>query len=198
MDVNPAAIPWRDGYKLLVGSILPRPIAFVSTISADGVLNLAPFSFFTVVAANPMTLAFCPMRQGRDGGPKDTLVNIQATGEFVVNIVSESFAAAMNVTSGPFPPEVDEFAVSGLTPVPSVTVRPPRVVEALVAYECKLLQVVEVGGAEPGAGALVLGTVQSIHVDDGGIHIERLQPIGRLGGDEYVRCTDRFTLERPR
>jgi flavin reductase (DIM6/NTAB) family NADH-FMN oxidoreductase RutF len=202
MIIDPGSLPWRDAYKLMIGSIVPRPIAWVSTISGDGVLNLAPFSFFTAVAAEPMTVCFSPMRRGSDGGKKDTLANIEATGEFVVNIVSEALVGQMSLTSAEFPPEVDEFREAGLTPVPSVTVLPPRVGESLVAYECKLLQVVQVGEARPGAGALVLGTVQRLHVaddllDQGRIKLDVLKPMGRMAGNDYVRCTDLFALQRP-
>lgn len=202
MILDPSLMEWKEAYRLVTGSVLPRPIAFVSTVSRDGVLNLAPFSFFTVVAADPLTLAFCPMRRDGDGAKKDTLVNIEATGEFVINIVSESFIKQMNETSASFPPEVDEFEVTGLTPLACAVVNPPRVGEAQVAYECKLQQVVEVGGGKPGAGALVLGTVERIHVSydvlrDGRIDVDALRPVGRLGGAEYTRCTDRFSLVRP-
>jgi flavin reductase (DIM6/NTAB) family NADH-FMN oxidoreductase RutF len=200
--VDPSHMPWRDAYKLMIGSIVPRPIAWVSTISLDGALNLAPFSFFTVVAADPMTICFSPMRRGADGGKKDTLTNIEATGEFVVNIVSERLAGQMNLTSGEFPPDVSEFQEAGLTPVASALVKPPRVGESLVAYECKLLQVIEVGGAKAGAGALVLGSVKRLYVadellDGGRIKLDVLQPIGRMAGNDYVRCTDLFTVQRP-
>jgi flavin reductase (DIM6/NTAB) family NADH-FMN oxidoreductase RutF len=195
-------MPWRDAYKLMIGSIVPRPIAFVSTVSAGGVRNLAPFSFFTAVCPDPMTLCFCPMVRGSDGQKKDTLVNVEATGEFVINIVSEPFAGQMNATSAEFPPEVDEFAAAGLTPAACETVRAPRVAESLVSYECRLLQVVHVGDGRPGSGALVMGAVQRIHlapavVQDGRILLDVLQPIGRMAGNEYVRCTDRLTLVRP-
>jgi len=200
--VDPSSMPWRDAYKLMIGSIVPRPIAWVSTVSKEGVRNLAPFSFFTVVAAEPMTVCFSPMRRGSDGSKKDTLVNIEETGEFVVNIVSESLAERMNLTSTEYPAHVDEFTEAGLTPVPSVSVSPPRVGEALVAYECKLLQVVHVGEARPGAGALVLGTVHRLYVADqaveeGRIKLDVLNPIGRMAGNDYIRCTDLFTIHRP-
>ncbi|HWI65743.1 MAG TPA: flavin reductase family protein [Symbiobacteriaceae bacterium] len=202
--IDPGTMPWRDAYRLMIGSIVPRPIAWVSTVSKEGVRNLAPFSFFTAVAAEPMTICFSPMRRGTDGARKDTLVNIEETGEFVVNIVSESLAEAMNRTSAEFPPEVDEFQVAGLTPIASTTVKPPRVGESLVAYECRLLQVVHVGEAKAGAGALVLGIVQRLYVadqaldpDHGRIRLDVLQPIGRMAGMDYLRCTDRFTVDRP-
>jgi flavin reductase (DIM6/NTAB) family NADH-FMN oxidoreductase RutF len=134
----------RDIYKMMVGAIVPRPIAFVSTISREGVLNLAPFSFFTAVSANPPVVCFAPMIRGGDGSRKDTLNNVEATKEFVVSIVSEDFAAKMNVCSGEYPPEVDEFELSGLTPVPSDCVRPPRVAVSRINMECRLVQVVHV------------------------------------------------------
>lgn len=201
MLIDPASLPWRDAYKLMIGSILPRPIAWVSTVSKEGVFNLAPFSFFTVVAAEPMTICFSPMRH-TNGSKKDTLINIEETGEFVVNIVSEPLAEAMNQTSAALAPEVDEFQVAGLTPVPSESVQVPRVGESLVAYECRLLRVVHVGEAKAGAGALVLGTVQRMYVadevlDQGRIRTDVLQPIGRMAGNDYTRCTDRFAIERP-
>lgn len=202
MVIDPGTMPWRDAYKLMIGSIVPRPIAWVSTASKEGVLNLAPFSFFTAVCPDPMTICFSPMRRGTDGAKKDTLVNIEETGEFVVNVVSAGLALQMNQTSAEFPPDVDEFAAAGLTPVPSVAVAPPRVGESLVAYECELLQVIHVGEARAGAGALVLGTVRRLHVadqllDEGRIRLDVLQPIGRMAGSDYVRCTDLFTLQRP-
>jgi len=202
MIIDTHDLPWRDAYKLLVGAILPRPIAWVSTVSAAGVPNLAPFSFFTAVAAEPMTICFSPMRRGGDGAPKDTLTNIEETGEFVVNMVSEHLADAMNRTSAEFPPEVDEFQVAGLTAVPSETVRAPRVGESLAAFECRLLQVLHIGLPQPGAGALVLGTVRRVHLADhamqnGRIDPDMLRPVGRMAGSDYVRCTDRFSLDRP-
>jgi flavin reductase (DIM6/NTAB) family NADH-FMN oxidoreductase RutF len=152
--VDPATTEVRNVYKLMVAAIVPRPIAFVSTIGADGILNLAPFSFFTAASADPPVICFAPMIRAnaeRDGGRKDTLRNIQATGEFVVNIVSEEFAAQMNICSAEFPPEIDEFQASGLTPVPSDLVRPPRVKESHVHMECRLLEIVNVS-AKPLGG----------------------------------------------
>lgn len=201
MIVDPSQMDWKNAYKLMIGSIVPRPIAFVSTLSVDGVLNLAPFSFFTVVSARPMTVCFCPMRRN-DGGKKDTLRNVEETGEFVVNVVSESYAHEMNITSADFPPEVNEFERAGLTPAPSQSIRTPRLAESLVSYECKLLQVVHVGEAQPGGGSLILGTVQRLYVaeqviEGGRIKLDILQPIGRMAGDHYVRCTDLFAMKRP-
>ena len=155
MTIDPATIDTRTTYKLMIGMIVPRPIAFVSTVSAAGVLNLAPFSFFTGLGANPPAVCFCPSNRA-DGSHKDTLVNIEATGEFVVNMVSEAIAEQMNLTSGEYPPDVDEFALSGLTPTPSQAVKPPRVRESPAAMECRLLQVVRISPL-PDGGNLVIG-----------------------------------------
>src|SRR5258706_13952670 len=119
MIIDPSSTPPSDVYKLMIGAIVPRPIAFVSTRSSDGVLNLAPFSFFTAISANPPVICFSPMIRGADGARKDTLANIELTREFVVNVVSEDFIQQVNVCWTEFPPEVDEFEASGLTPSPA-------------------------------------------------------------------------------
>jgi flavin reductase (DIM6/NTAB) family NADH-FMN oxidoreductase RutF len=199
--VDPKATGWLDNYKLLIGAIVPRPIAFVSTVSPEGIPNLAPFSFFTGVSANPPVICFCPMRRRGPLPHKDTLHNIIVTREFVVNIVSEEFAQQMNMTSAEFPPEVSEFEAAGLTPLASDLVKPPRVKESHVHMECKLYLLVEVGGVD-GSGNLVLGEVVRFHVDDQyfdnfKIDPNQLRPIGRMGGATYTRTTDRFDIPRP-
>jgi flavin reductase (DIM6/NTAB) family NADH-FMN oxidoreductase RutF len=202
MTIDPATRDPMDVYRLLAGSVLPRPIAFVSSISPEGVLNLAPFSFFTVISANPPVICFCPMIRGGARPKKDTLVNIEATREFVVNIVSEDFAAQMNLCSGEYPPEVSEFEVSGLTPVPSDLVRPPRVAESRVNMECRLHQVVHVSSKFLG-GSLVMGEVLRFHVRDSMVNQiceidpDQLNAIGRMAGPTYVRTKDRFDMIRP-
>ena len=201
MTIDPTPEIAGNIYKLLTGAVVPRPIAFVSTLSADGVPNLAAFSFFTVVSANPPVICFSPMIR-MNGTRKDTLNNIEQTGEFVVNIVSEDFVAQMNQTAPEFPPEVNEFAVSGLTPVPSDLVKPARVKESRIQMECRLRQVVHVSG-EPLGGSLVLGEVVRFHfADELGIENLRIDPgklhaIGRMGGPTYVRTTNLFDLQRP-
>ena len=202
MIVEPSACSIHDIEKLLVGVILPRPIAFVSTISVDGITNLAPFSFFTAVCPKPPVICFCNSIRTRDGQKKDTLRNVEATGEFVVNVVSENFARQMVACSGDYSPDVSEFDISGLTPIASDLVRPPRVKESRVQMECRLLQVVTVS-TEPGGGSLVMGEVLRFHVDDGVIASgrvdpDKLRPIGRMGGIDYVRTTDRFSMTRPK
>jgi len=199
--VDPCAAEPRDIYKLMVGAIVPRPIAFVSSLGADGVPNLAPFSFFTAISANPPVICFSPMVRGSDGKRKDTLNNIAATREFVVNVVSEEFVERMNLCSPEYPPEIDEFSVSGLTPVPSDLVKPARVAESRIHMECRLLQIVDVS-ALPLGGSLVIGEVLRFHIDDEllsgyAIDPDRLNAVGRMGGPSYARTRDRFNLERP-
>ena len=200
MVIDPKSTEPFNIYKLLIGSILPRPIAFVSTMGADGIYNLAPFSFFTAVSANPPCIAFAPMLS-LAAKRKDTLNNAERLGEFVVNVVSEDIVRQMNETSAEFPPEVDEFEVSGLTPVPSDLVAVPRVKESHIAMECKLRQVVEMSSL-PLGGSLVIGEVVRFHIDDEyfndyRIDVDKLRPIGRMAGFTYTRTNDRFDLVRP-
>jgi len=204
--VDPAASSNVDVYKLMIGSIVPRPIALVSTRSEDGILNLAPFSFFTGVSANPPVICFCPLRRGvpdpRSDPRKDTLRNIVRTREFVVNVVSEEIAEKMNLTAGEYPPEVDEFEIAGLTPVPSTVVTPPRVAESHVQMECVLYLAIELS-ALPLGGNLVLGEVVRFHiadhmVDNFRIDPEKLRAVGRMGGNSYTRTRDRFDMLRPK
>ena len=198
---NPANQSPGDVYKLMIGSIVPRPIALVSTVDERGVRNLAPFSYFTACSSNPPVVVFCPMLRPPPLSAKDTLRNVMATREFVVNIVSEEFADRMNATSAQVPPEVDEFELSGLTPLASEVIRPARVAESHIHMECRLLQVVHVSD-QPGGGSLVLGEVLRFHiredlVENFRIDPDKLRAVGRMAGATYVRTTDRFDLERP-
>jgi flavin reductase (DIM6/NTAB) family NADH-FMN oxidoreductase RutF len=191
----------NDIYKLMIGSIVPRPIALVSSVDEGGVRNLAPFSYFTACSSNPPVVVFCPILRPIPPMAKDTLRNILATREFVVNIVSEEFAEAMNATSAQVLPEVDEFELSGLTPIASELIKPARVAESHIHMECRLLQVVQVSD-KPGGGSLVLGEVLRFHVRQDMIENFRIDPdklhaIGRMAGSTYVRTNDRFDLERP-
>ena len=201
MIINPSEHEYNNIYKLMIGCIVPRPIAFVSTISPEGIRNLAPFSFFNGVCSNPPIVLFSTVIR-KDGKHKDTLNNIEATKEFVVNIVSEDFAEKMNICSTEFPPEVDEFKQSGLTPIPSDLVKPPCVKESRINMECKLVQIVHFG-TESGGGSTVFGEVLCFHVadelfDNFKIDPDKLHPIGRMGGPTYTRTTDRFDLVRPK
>ncbi|MHB8629661.1 MAG: flavin reductase family protein [Aggregatilineales bacterium] len=202
MEINPEALSHQQVYKLLVGAIVPRAIAWVSSLNPEGACNLAPFSFFTAVCPRPPTLVFAPMIRGTDGAEKDTLRNIRDTGEFVVNVVTEMTVVAANISSTEFPAEVDEFVAAHVTPAPSIVVKPPRVLESPVNFECRLRQIVPISD-EPGGGSLIIGTIVYIHVRDdllrGDYRIDpdALRAVGRMAGADYSRITDRFALERP-
>jgi flavin reductase (DIM6/NTAB) family NADH-FMN oxidoreductase RutF len=206
----PADCELRQIYKLMIGIIVPRPVALVSTLDRNGVANLAPFSAFTLAGSNPPAVLFCPALRDAGGAAselqpdmrKDTLRNVEETGEFVVNVVDEAIAAAANAASAEVPREVDEFVLAGLTPIPSEAVRPPRVAESPAQMECKLLQVVYVG-REPGAGVIVLGEVVRFHVREDLVEDFRVDPggldaVGRMAGNTWVRTRDRIELIRPK
>jgi len=197
MLFDPTEHSFRESHKLMIGSIIPRPIAFVSTISKNGILNLAPFSYFNGVCSNPPTIMFAPARRGYDGKIKDTLKNIQDTNEFVVNIVSEEFIDEMVACATDFDPTVNEFDESGLTPGSSQKVKPPTVEESKISYECELHKIIEIGDGSPGSGFIVIGTIVMFHIDDsvyenGRINLEKLGPVGRLSGNNYTKITNTF------
>jgi flavin reductase (DIM6/NTAB) family NADH-FMN oxidoreductase RutF len=191
----------RDVYQLMVRCITPRPIAWVSTLSPRGIPNLAPFSFFNGICGNPPSLLFCPVNRP-DGGKKDTLINIEATGEFVVNVVPAALAVPMNETSAEVPYEVDEAALAGIATTPARRLKPPAVRDAPVWFECVLDQVVPVGSG-PLAAHVVIGRIVAIEVADavlsadGQIDAGRLDTIGRMGGNQYCHTRDRFEMVRP-
>ena len=195
-----ASLPPNVGYKLLVSTVTPRPIAWVVSEDLHGVLNAAPFSFFNALGSDPPVVAIGIGRRS-SGSAKDTRSNIAATGEFVVNLVSEATAAAMNITAIDFDPHIDELAEAGLTTSPSARVKPPRIAESPVALECRLLQIVDV----PPATAIVLGQVVAIHVRDdavldqatGLIDTPSLKLIGHMhGAGWYARTSDLFEMPR--
>ena len=197
MHLDPRALPSTAIYKLLISSVVPRPIAWVSSMDADGVLNLAPFSYFMAITDEPPTIAFsCSPRAG---DRKDTLRNVEAAREFVVNVVDDDRAEQMNVSSGDYPPETDEFALTRLTPVPSLVVKPPRVAEAPINMECRVVRILPVGKAHR-----VLGEIVQWHVRDdvydpatGRLDMHRLRPVGRLTGNLYSHIHDIFEMKRP-
>jgi flavin reductase (DIM6/NTAB) family NADH-FMN oxidoreductase RutF len=201
MRIDPATLHVRDMYQYLIGAITPRPIAWVSTISPNNIPNLAPFSFFNGVAANPPTVVFSPVNR-RDGSKKDTVLNLEKTPEFVVNIVSDSLAVPMNDSSAEFAYEVSEFDKCGVTPLKSEKVKPPRVQEAKIHMECVVHQIVHVGEG-PLAANLVIGKIVLMHVSEDvldekkQIDPAKLDTIGRMGGEWYSRTRDRFALTRP-
>ena len=201
MELDPQTLGTREMYEWMITTIIPRPIAWVSTISPDGVTNLAPFSFFQGVCARPPTLLFCPANDRR-GNPKDTLRNVRETGEFVVNLVSSAQVEAMNATAATLPYGESEFSRFGVGQLPSLRIRPPRVAGSPVSFECELDRIIAVGEG-PVAGHVVLGRIVQFHVadevlgPDGKPDPERLGLVGRLGRDEYVSLGERFRLDRP-
>ncbi|MDZ7345091.1 MAG: flavin reductase family protein [candidate division KSB1 bacterium] len=199
ISLAPEEMPPRDAYRLMLSVIVPRPIAWVSTIGKDGTLNLAPFSFFNGVAGNPPTVMISIGQ--RKGQTKDTLRHVRETGEFVVNIVDESLAEAMNQTSGEWPYELDEFKLAGLTPAPSLAVRPPRVAGAAVAMEAQVTQIVPVEGT---TATMILGRIVRYHLREGLLRpnglvdATLLRPMARLGGEEYTTIGNVFSMARPK
>ena len=202
MEMNPKDLPSNQIYKLMTGSIVPRPIAWVSTVDMDGNPNLAPFSYFTAVSDNPPTILFCSGIRSVDGEAKDTYHNIKATGEYVVNFVNEATAEAMNITATEVPADVNEFERANLTAVPSKLINVPRVQESPISFECKLSQIVTIG-EKPHGGHIIIGEIVYMHFDDAifkegnYIDIEAYQPIGRLMGNQYAHINDLFSLQRP-
>lgn len=201
MQIDPASAPPQAIYKLLIGCVVPRPIAWVSTVGANGVNNVAPFSFFMGVCNDPPTIAFSSGPRGAPGAHKDTVANAEFTGDFVVNVVDDALAEQMNLTSGEYPPDVDELAMAGLTAAPSVKVRAPRVAEAPISLECRVAQILRVGR---GPHSLILGEIVHFHVRDelydagtGRIDMHRLKPVGRLAGHMYTHVHDIFEMKRP-
>lgn len=183
-------MPWEDAYKFAIGSVVPRPIAWVSTTSSCGIHNIAPFSFFNVFCAAPMILGFAPMTPD-DRARKDTLANVESQGEFVINIANEATLELMDATGRPYPADVDEFTIAGLTPLPGVMVRAPHIAELPISFECKVHQLVPLGSGAGGA-TLVLGQAVYLHVDEGVLRNGRvdpalLRPVARMGGPLYAR-----------
>jgi flavin reductase (DIM6/NTAB) family NADH-FMN oxidoreductase RutF len=202
VEIDPLALEERERYKLIIGCIVPRPIAWVSTCDQAGRNNLAPFSFFNGVGSSPPALTISVNYAGAHAdGSKDTLRNILDVGEFVVNMVTEENAAAMNETATNYPPEVDEFAAAGLTPLASLHVRPPRVAESPINFECTLHTTVPIGEG-PGSSTLVVGIIRHMHIRDDLInernHIDlaRYKPVARLAGSSYAYVHETFDLVR--
>lgn len=191
-QIDPLELEGREPYFLITALVVPRPIAWVSTVSAAGINNVAPHSYFNVISSNPWILHFTST------GEKDTLRNVKETRDFVINVVGREVTGKMNYTSGDFPPEESEFEWAGLTPVESVRVRSPRVGESRVSFECKLDDIVSKGN-----GHMVFGKVALAHVDEslfvnGRVDPRILKPIGRLGGSQYTDASEGlFEIKRP-
>jgi flavin reductase (DIM6/NTAB) family NADH-FMN oxidoreductase RutF len=201
MEIDLRALSARDAYTWMTDLITPRPIAWVSTVDAEGRTNLAPFSFFNGVTASPPTLLFVPVNL-RDGSKKDTVRNLEAVPECVVHIVPRSLAEQMNACAARLPHGESEFVAFGIAATPSATVRPPRVAEAPAAFECRVRQIVPVGEGT-GAAHVVIADIVWLHVRDdvlgesGAVDATRLDAVGRLGGEDYALTRERFQLERP-
>ena len=200
MDFDPTTLPPQHCYQLMVGAIVPRPIAWISTIDEHGTSNLSPFSFFTVASVNPPVLAFNQVTP-RDGTEKDTLRNLKTTRQCVVNIVSQPLVDVMNASCANYPPGVSEFSAVGIPSVNSDCVKAPGVADAPVRFECTLRDVISIGNG-PMGGQLVLLDVVHISVkddllQDGKIRPDLLQAVGKMGGDDYSTTDERFSLARP-
>jgi flavin reductase (DIM6/NTAB) family NADH-FMN oxidoreductase RutF len=200
MEIDPGALAANLSYKLVIGCVVPRPIAVVSTVSVEGLPNVAPFSYFTVASHSPLSLAFTVGGPKPDGGDKDTLRNARfvedgGVGEFVVNVADESYASGMARTGESIPYGESEFHHAELTPSPSRVVKPPRVGEASVSFECRTTHIIPIGSA-----SLVIGEVRHIYVRDDllddrfRVDADKLAAIGRMAGNDYVRTRDRFEI----
>lgn len=204
LTIDPKEIPVPKLHHYLLGAVGPRPIAFASTIDKDGNRNLAPFSFFNVFSANPPIMVFSPARSGRTNTTKNTFDNVKEIPEVVINIVNYSIVEQMSLSSSPFESDVDEFVKSGLTPIASDTIRPFRVKESPVQFECKVNEVVELG-TEGGAGNLVICEVTKIHIDEsiidenGAIDQHKIDLVSRMGGNWYCRANaeSMFEIKKP-
>jgi flavin reductase (DIM6/NTAB) family NADH-FMN oxidoreductase RutF len=201
MKIDPANTSQKDIYKILTGSVIPRPIGWVSSISEDGILNLAPFSFFNAVGEDPPHVMFSTVRSGNTN--KDTLNNVLATKQFVVNMATEDMVEAVNASSVNLPPEGNEFDYAGLTPAPSELIRPPRVMESPISFECELVHHYSLEGHRDGGATIMIGRIVMFHVDesvlldDYKINQETYRPIARLAGSNYAKLGEIFSIKRP-
>jgi len=199
LKINPKTF---EGFnRVLTGVVVPRPIAFVSTISDSGNVNLSPYSFFNAVSYDPPLIIFSSSKFTSDGKLKDSLSNIEQNGEFVVNIVNENIVEAMNKTAAEYPEDVNEFDIANLTQIDCDLVKPPRLSESPVNMECQLERIITLG-TEAHPQGLVIGEIIQLHIDDEiisghRINHEKLKPVGRLAGNMYTHTYDVFELMRP-
>jgi flavin reductase (DIM6/NTAB) family NADH-FMN oxidoreductase RutF len=195
MILDPATMSRGDVYRFMTRAVVPRPIAFVSTVNGQGLSNVAPFSYFIALTAQPPLFGISIA--ARSGDPKDTLRNIQDTEEFVINMVSESMAERMVQSSGDWPEDVSEFTVTGLTELPSDLVRAPRVGESPLSMECRLHRIVDLGASRFVVGEMLRAHVKDEVLTDGKVDVEKLRPVARLGGDEYAIIRSVVHMARP-
>lgn len=199
-SISPYDQIYSDNYKLLIGAIVPRPIALVSTLNTNGTYNLAPFSFFTAISASPMIVAFCPMIRTIDGQKKDTVINIEREKECVINFVTEEMAERVNNCGKELQYGLSEFESAGLSIMPSEIVKAARVKESPIHYECKLRDILSYGD-HVGAGSLISVEVIKIHInenllDNGRINSDIYKPLGRGAGNNWIKCDHTFQLDR--
>lgn len=195
ITIRPESISERDNYKFLIGSVIPRPIAFITSINSEGVVNGAPFSYFNIVSSNPPLLSVSIQR--RNGEKKDTLRNIEQQQSFVLHISDDGYIDKLNQTAAQLPPNQSEIALTNLTLIPSETIATPAISEAKVRYECTVQQIVDLPNSE-----LIIANITCYHIDDelyanGRINAAKLNPISRLAGNDYAHLGETFTLERP-
>lgn len=201
LAIDPSMISERDNYKLLIGSIIPRPIAFVTTMSKDGTLNGAPFSYFNIVSSNPPLISLSIQRTG--GQRKDTTRNIMDSQQFVIHIVDEDNVEKINQTAASLPPDESEITLAGLTPVTSEKVDVPGIQEAKVRFECVLEHILELGGMNSPGCDLIVGRIVQYHIADeitehGRIDPHGLKAVSRLAGNSYAKIGEIFEIERPK
>ena len=201
LSIDPSTKTERENYKFLIGSIIPRPIAFVTTISKDGILNGAPFSYFTIVSSNPPMISLAIQRS--EGKQKDTARNIFETKEFVVHMVDDQNVEKINQTAASLPPNQSEIELAKLTPAESVKVSVPGVKEAKIRMECVLENSLELGGLDSPGCDLIIGKVVQFHIDNNIYEKGRIDPIGlgavsRLAGHNYAKIGEIFSIERPK
>lgn len=200
MKLDPAKLPIRDAHRLMVGCVVPRPIAWVSTITDNGVFNLAPFSFYGIMSSQPAIVGF-NVTSRRDGKKKDTLVNVEATKEFVIAVLDETLVEKMVITAEHYPRDVSEFTKAGLTQVKADLVKPCLVGESVVNMECREIQILEFG-QPPRKSSWIIGEVLRVHIKDGyfvngDILVDKVRPIARLGGEMYSYTREMFTIPLP-
>ena len=187
-------------YKLLTGTIIPRPIGWVSTVDENGVNNLAPFSFFNAVGEDPPHLMFSTVRTGNKN--KDTLNNVLANKQFVVNLVTEETVEQMNMTSQAVDSNIDEFQLANLTPIDSVFIKPKRVKQSYVHFECEMVHHYFLEGHKNGGACIVIGKILSMHINDeilmegNRINLEKYKPVARLAGSNYAKMGELFSIKR--